>query len=202
MLRATLIQLKYTLKHWKTFPTRHQRQPRHLPAALTEETPGHPLNLTRPPHDRDPLPAEHEPTGATHHTTPRVRAHGERNSRASTPPLASIAQPIVHRPATAQPHRPPTSPNRTCAAAQCPWEDDYDVLPAIEHLLAATARRPHAHQQATEPQEPDHPMQTRSISPSHRGPDRGTPAKRTRPRRHAPGAPPPPEGHLRHTTEH
>ena len=72
-----------------------------------------------------------------------------------------LAHPIVNRSAT----RPPASPDRTCAAAHC-WDDDYDVLLAIRHLLAATAPHPQADQQPTEPQEPDHPMPPGSISPA------------------------------------
>ena len=72
----------------------------------------------------------------------------------------------MHCPATQKPQRPPASPDRTCAAAQCPWDDYYDILLAIQHLLAAKAPCPHAQQHTLNPQEPDHPMQCHPISPA------------------------------------
>ena len=77
-----------------------------------------------------------------------------------------VTYPAVHRPATPQPQRPPASPDRTCAAAHCPWDYDYDVLLAIHHLLAATALRPHTNQQTLDPHKPDHPMQPHAESPA------------------------------------
>ena len=165
------------------------------------------LQTPTKPHQTAPRPGPHPPrstgqTSATRHTTRKVRAHCERNSEASTPPPAQVAHPIVHRPASPQPHRPPASPDRTCAAAHCPWDDDYDVLPAIQHLLATTARRPQANQQATEPQGPDHPMPPRSISPASTA-DQNAEHQRKEPNRAAtPPPPPPPRGHLRHTGRH
>ena len=103
-------------QHHQHPPPRHRRRPRHLPAAHTEETPEHPLNLTAA---RTPTPTEHEPTGATRHTSPRVRAHGERNGTASTPPPARAALPY-----TAPQHRSHTVP----------------PLPPTGHALQPTAR--------------------------------------------------------------
>ena len=91
---------------------------------------------------------------------------------------------------TAPQHRPPASPDRTCAAAHC-WDDDYNVLPAIRHLLAATAPRPRAHQQPTEPQEPDHPMPERSISPASTA-DQNAEHQREEPEPDRAATPPPP----------
>ena len=109
---------------------------------------------------------------------------------------------MVYLPATPQPHRPPNSPDRTCAQAHCRWDDDYDVFPAIQHLLAGTAPRPQAHHQATEPQEPDHPMQPRSIFPAPTA-DQNAGHQQKEPK-HAPTPPPPPppQGHIRHTSRH
>ena len=137
-----------------------------------------------------PLQHPHHPHNQHHHHPPRVRAHGERNGRASMPPPARVAHPIVHRSATPQPHRHPAFPDRTCAASHC-WDDDYDVLPDIRHLLEATAPRPQAHQQPTEPQEPDHPMPSRSISPASTA-DQNTEHQRKEPDHAATPPPRPP----------
>ena len=108
----------------------------------------------------------------------------------------------MHHPTTPQPHCPPASPDRVCAAAHCPWDDDYDVLSAIQHLLAATALRQQTHQQATEPQELDHPMRPPSISPVATA-DQNAEHQQQEPDRAAtPPPPPPPRGHLRHTSQH
>ena len=97
---------------------------------------------------------------------------------------------VVHGSAT---RPPPASPDRACAPAHC-WEDNYDVLPAIRHLLAATALRPQAHQQPTEPQEPDHPMPPRSISPaSTAGQNAEHQREEPDPDRAATPSPPPPQ---------
>ena len=85
---------------------------------------------------------------------------------------------------------PPASPDRACAPAHC-WEDDFDILPAIRHLLAATAPRPQAHQQPTEPQEPDHPVPPRSISPASTA-DRNAEHQREKPDPGCAATPPPP----------
>ena len=68
------------------------------------------------------------------------------------------ARPTARRLMNQAPHHPPPhhSPNRTCAGVQCPWVNDYDVLSAIKHLLAALTPRRHSHQRAPDPQEPDH----------------------------------------------
>ena len=84
----------------------------------------------------------------------------------STPPPTRVTHRARHRPATQQPHHRPASPDRTCAAAHCPWDDDYNVLPAIQHLLAATAPHPHANEQTLDPQEPDPPMRPHPVSPA------------------------------------
>ena len=164
---------------------------------------GNPRTPTEPDQTA-PRPGPRPPRNTSQraqHTTPRVRGHGEKNSRASTPPPAHVAQPIVYRPATPPPHRPPASPDRTCAAAHCPWDDHYNLFPPIQHLLAATAPRSHAHQQATEPQEPDHVMQPRSISPAANA-DQNAEHQRKEPNHAATSPPPPPQGHLRHTSRH
>ena len=75
------------------------------------------------------------------------------------------------------------------------WDNDYDVLTAIRHLLAATAQCPQAHQQPTEPEEPDHPMPPRSISPASTA-DQNAEHQREEPdpdRAVTPPPPPPPK---------
>ena len=142
-----------------------------------------------PPAAQSSTPTPTPPSPPTSPPPPRVRAGGELNGRASTPPPACVAHPIVHRSAT----RPPASPDRRCAAAHC-WEDDYDVPPAIRHLLAAKAPRPQAHQQPTKQQEPNHPMPPRSISPASTA-DQNAEHQREEPdpdRAATPKSPPPP----------
>ena len=81
-----------------------------------------------------------------------------------------------------------------CAAAHCPWDDDYDVLPAIQHLLAARAPRPHAHQQTLDLQEPYQPVQPNPLSPAATA-DRNAEHQRKEPDRTATPPPlPPPKG--------
>ena len=109
----------------------------------------------------------------------------------STPPPARVTHPEVHRPATPQPHRPPAPRDRMCVAAHCPWDNDYDVLLAIQHLLAATALPPHADNQTLEPQEPHHPVQPRPISPAATA-DQNAEHQQQEPERAATPPPPPP----------
>ena len=87
-------------------------------------------------------------------------------SRASTAAPTRTTHPTVHRAARQYSHCPSASPDRTCAAAHRPWNDDYNVLPAIQHLLAATTPRPHAYGRTLGPQQPDHRMQPRAVSPA------------------------------------
>ena len=171
-------------------PPNHLQRPRHLPTGHTGKTPKHRLDATGPPQDLNPAPGR--TSQQAQHTTPQG-SEFTRNSRASTPPPVHVTHPAVHRPATRQPHRHPASLDRTCAAAHCPWDDNYNVLPAMQqptgsHGPAPTrppanpgtagTRRPHA----TPPR----------IPRSHRGSEGGTPATGTRPRRHAPAPPPRP----------
>ena len=135
-------------QHHQRPPPHHLQGPCHLPTGHTGKTPKLPLDLARPPKDLNAAPGR--TSQQAHHTTPQG-SEVTGNSRASTPPPAHVTHPAVHRPATLQSHRPPASPDRTCAAAHSPWDDDYDVLPVIQHLLAATAPRPQAHQQTPEP---------------------------------------------------
>uniref|UniRef100_A0A6T1Z8G9 RING-type domain-containing protein n=1 Tax=Eutreptiella gymnastica TaxID=73025 RepID=A0A6T1Z8G9_9EUGL len=85
--------------------------------------------------------------------------------------------------------------SRRCAPAHCPWDDDYDVLPAIQDLLAATSphQHQHTHQRAPrpEPQEPDHHMQPRPMSPDDTE-DHHEEQQQTRPDRAATPPPLPP----------
>ena len=176
------------------------QRPRHLPTAHTEETPKHPLNLTGPPHDRNAAP-ENTSKQAQHTTPQGSEATGAQNSRASTQPAALVAHPVVNLPATRQPQRSPGSPDRTCAAAHRPWDDDYDIVPAIQHLLAATAPRPHAHQQATETEEPSPPMHPRPLPPAATA-DQNAEHQQQEPDRAATPRPPPRKENLSHTGRH
>ena len=144
-----------------------------------------------PPAAPSSAPAPTPPSPPTSPPPPRVRARGERNSRASTPPPARVAHPIVHRSAT----RPPRFPRQ-----------DVRCSP----LLGRRLRRPSGHPTPTgshgpAPTSPPATHGTARTRPPHattlhiprvhRRPERGAPARgaRARPRRHDPTAPPPPK---------
>ena len=61
----------------------------------------------------------------------------------------------------------------------------------MRHLLAATAPRPQAYQQFTEPQKPNHPMPARSISPASTA-DQNAENQREEPGPDRAATPPPP----------
>ena len=179
-------------QHHQHPPQRHLRRPRHLPAAHTEETPEHPLNLTRRPHDRDPAPrgtranrrnTPHHPKGQSSRGTEQQSEHANTRTRRPpyrTPPCNTAATPSPRfpqqevrcspLPVGRRLPRPPGHPTPTGSQRSAP------TRPPANHGTAA-ARPPH------EP--PLH------IPRSHRRPERGTPAKRTRPSHHAPAPPPP-----------
>ena len=123
------------------------------PIPPSPTTPPPTQSSTLAPTPPSPPTSPPPPQGQDSRETERQSEHA--TTRTRRPPYRT---PLRNRP-------PPASPDRACAPAHC-WEDDYDVLPAIRHLLAATAPRPQAHQQPTEPQEPDHAMPPRSISPA------------------------------------
>ena len=74
-------------QHHQHPPPRHLQRPRHLPTAHTEEVPKHPLNLSGPPHDRDPPPSRG--TRANRRNTPnpkgqRLRGTEQQSEHATT----------------------------------------------------------------------------------------------------------------------
>ena len=88
------------------------------------------------------------------------------HSRAGTPPPTCTTHSTENNPAKQEPHHPHTSPNRTCGGVHCPWGDNYDILQVIRHLVAALTPHQHTHQQPPDPQEPDHHIQPRPMSPN------------------------------------
>ena len=159
----------------------------HSPAPTSSTLTPIPLSPTAPPPTQSSTPAPTPPSPPT--SPPPPQGQGSRETeRQSEHATTRMRRPPYRTPLRNTP--PPASPDRACAPAHC-WEDDYDVLPAIRHLLAATAPRPQAHQQPTEPQEPDHPMPPRSISPASTA-DQNAEHQREEPDPERAATPPPP----------
>ena len=67
----------------------------------------------------------------------------------------------------------PYSPGQDVRCTPLPWDDNYDILRAIQHLLAALTQSPNTNQQTLDAQEPNNHMQPRAVSPETTKDQRG-----------------------------
>ena len=127
-------------------PPRNRGQLMHNPPSIPTPQPGPYTGNKHRPLAATGQAKRHSTSRAPRHSgppRPKGRPQVAGHSRAGTPPPTCTARPTARCPANQAPHHPPTHHclKRTCAAAHCPQEDDYDVLPAIQHLLASLTPR-------------------------------------------------------------